>query len=344
MGYEKPKYTVVIVTKNGTKYYIKGSGSATQVTGLTLKEAKGELAQKAVIKIMNLKVGGNKGGYPSNLFPVKSKVFIYAKGAGKSKNTEVFRGFVWENKYTNKTKKEVTLTCYDNLIYFMNSEINMFFSKGKSTKSIISTICRKWGIKLDYSYEQIKHPKLPLSGSIADVLTGRILKKVKDKKDKRYVIRSVKGVMHIKPVGKNSAVYVINKSKGGTEIGYTKKTTMKGMVTKVVIAGKTNSAGKTKIESTVRKNTKQYGTLQKVIHKEDDTKLKDAKEEARVILREKAKPKKTYDDVAALDIPWIKKGDKVGVCFSGSKITYCIVMSIKHNVKKGTMVMDLIDA
>jgi len=341
MMYKTPLYTVILVTGDGTKYYVKGSGSANQTTSLTLSEVDGQLAQKAVIKLANFKVPGNKGGNPSALFAVKSKVYIYAKGAGVTKSTEVFRGFVWENKYTNKDQKEVTLTCYDQLIYLMNSQINLYISKGKDTKSVISAICKKWGIKLSYDYETIKHPKLPLSGSIADVLTGGVLKKVQDKKEKKYVIKSRKGILHITAAGKNKTVYLIDKAGRDGEIGYVRNTTMDGMVTKVIIAGSTDSNGKTKIEATESKNTKQYGTLQKVIYKEEDTKLKEAKTEAKQVLKDQAQPKKTYEDVEAMDIPWVGKGDKVGVCFSGKTMTYCIVKSVIHHVDTEMMMMDL---
>jgi hypothetical protein len=341
MIYERPKYSVVVVTSNGTRYYLKGSGSANQTISLTINHAKDQLAQKAEIKLANFKIPGRRGGYPSSLFPVKSKVYIYAQGVGVSKSTEIFRGFIWENKYSNRNEKEVLLTCYDNLIYLMNSEICMYFSKGKMTKTVLDKVCKKWGIKMSYNYYSIKHPKLPLAGALADVLTGKVLKKVKDKKHKGYVIDCRKGVMHIDTEGKNKKIYIINKGGKGISIGYTMKTTMDGMVTKVLVAGKTNSAGKTKIETTHKKNTKKYGTLQRIVLKEEDMKLKEAKQEAKQMLTDHAQPKKTYEDVTALDIPWIRKGHKIGVYFSAKKITYCIVKSITHQVDKGIMKMDL---
>lgn len=342
MDYARPQYSVVIITKNGTRYYIKkmGGSDSKLVTSLTLSEPEGQLAQKATIKMANIKITGAQGGFPSNLFKVKSRVFIYAKGVGKTKGTEVFRGIVWENKYSNGTKKEVELTCYDNLIYLMNSEISMYFSKGKTTKSILKAICAKWGIKFKYGYSSITHPKLPLSGSIADVLTSDVLDEVKKKKGKQYVIRSDKDVLRVLEVGKNTTVYKIDKGGRGIEIGYTRTTTMEGMVTKVVITGKTDKKGKAKIEATVKKNTKAYGTLQKVINKDEDTKLKTVKAEAKEILKEHAKPETTYE-VSSLDVPWIRKGDKVGVCFSSDKITYCVVTAITHNVEDGEMVMEV---
>ena len=132
-------YSVVVIPPKGKKYVVKAMsssrGEATNlVTSLTLTESKGQLAQRATIKMFNRYIDGL--GYPSNLFPVKSRVFIYAKGAGVDKGKEVFRGYVWETNYTRSDSSELTLTCYDNLIYFMNSEALHYFSKGKKTKEI----------------------------------------------------------------------------------------------------------------------------------------------------------------------------------------------------------------
>lgn len=343
MEYERPEHTVVIITKDGTRYYVKEMGQSASnvniVTGLTLTESEGQLAQKVTLKLINERIEGQKGGYPDSLFSVKSRVFVYAKGVGITKGEEVFRGLVWENKYANGQKKEVVLTCYDNLIYFMNSEISMFFSKGKKTKSIMNTICKKWGIKLKYSYYSITHPKLPLSGTLADVFTSDILDKVKKKKGTKYVIRSSKDVMTVLAEGKNQTVYIIDQG-GGPEIEYTRTTTMEGMITKVVITGKTNKKGKTKIAATVKKNTKTYGTLQKVIHKDEDTKLKQVKSEAKSMLKEHAQPKTSYE-IQVLDIPWIRKGDKIGVCYSPGKVTYGIVSAVTHDVMEGTMNIEI---
>lgn len=340
MDYIKPEYSVTIVTPDKTRYYVKQMGTGGNlVTGLELSEPDRQLAQKAVVKLANLKIPGANGGYPSNLFKVRSRVFLYAKGAGKTKGEEVFRGFIWETRYSRSAERELELTCYDNLIYLMKSEVSMFFSKGKSTKAIVASICGKWGIKHKYSYLSITHPKLPLSGSLADVLASDVLDKVKKKKGTEYVIRSTKDVMEIAAVGKNQTIYQIDRAGRGIQLDFTKTVTMDEMVTKVVIAGKTDKKGKTKMEATLKKNTKEYGTLQKVIHKDEDTKLKEAKEEAKELLKEHAVPDVQFE-VRSLDIPWIRKGDKVQICF-GTSMTACIVKAITHHATEGTMDLEV---
>lgn len=331
MKYDAPAYTVIIKTDKNIKYYIRPF-----ITELSISESEGQIAKKVTMTIANLKIDGKNGGYPSSLFGVKDRVYVFAKGVGKSSNTELFRGFIWDKSTSTAATKELKLVCYDNLIYFMNSDANEFFTKGKSTKAVIASLCKSRGVKLNYDYYSITHPKLPLSGSLADIMTTDILDKVKAKKDKKYAIRSVKNVMKISTFGSNTTVYYIDRDGRGIALGYDKNVTMEGMVTKVVITGKTAKSGKVKTEAVVTKNTKEYGTLTKIINKDEDTKLSETKKEANQILKDQAKPFVKYT-ISALDIPWINKGDKVKVCFSGKGFTTCYVNAITHDCISNTM-------
>lgn len=345
MEYTTPMYSVAVVAPNGTKYVIKKmsddkSTASNIVTSLTLSEPESQIAQKATIKVFNQYISGH--GYPSNIFPVKSRVFVYAKGAGKDTTTEVFRGYLWEGELninlTNGTT--YTMTCYDNLIYLMNSEISEYFSKGKSTKTIVTTLCKKWGISVSYDYESRTHPKLPLKGTLADVLTTDVLDTVIVSQGSKYVLRSIKDTLHVIAQGTNTPIYRISRGDNGIMLSWGRNVTMEGMITKVVITGKTNDNGKTKVAATVTKNTGTYGTLQKIISKDEDTKLADAKKEANTILKRNAKPTKEYD-VTALDIPWVRKGDRVSAEFNKGQFVAAIVKEITHNCDDGTMDMVL---
>mgnify|MGYP000003615618 FL=1 len=343
MLYYRPMYSVVVIPPKGKKYVVKAMSSnrgeaANLVTSLTLTESKGQLAQRATIKMFNRYIDGL--GYPSNLFPVKSRVFIYAKGAGVDKGKEVFRGYVWETNYTRSDSSELTLTCYDNLIYFMNSEALHYFSKGKKTKEIVSTILKKRGVKVKYNYSNITHPKLPLSGTLADILTSKVLDEAKKKMGTKYVIKSVKDVVHIDREGSNQTIYRIPRDENGLLIQYARSVTMDGMVTNVVVTGKTDENGKTKVETRIPRNKKTYGTLTRVIHKDEDTKLSEIKKEAKYILDENALPHKEYD-ITAMDIPWVRKGDKVLVQFDEKTLHGCIVNEITHNGDNNTMNMNV---
>lgn len=336
-------YSVVILPPKGKKYVVKAMSAsrdepANLVTSLTLTEPKGQLAQRATIKMFNRYIDGR--GYPSNLFPVKSRVFIYAKGVGEDKGKEVFRGYIWETNYTRADSSELTLTCYDNLIYFMNSEAIHYFSKGKKTKDIVGAVLKKRGVKYNYNYSNITHPKLPLSGNLADILTSKVLDEAKKKMGTRYVIKSVKDVVHIDREGSNQSIYRIPRGEQGLLLQYSRSVTMDGMVTNVVVTGKTDEEGKTKVETKVPRNKSTYGTLTRIIHKDEDTKLSEIKKEAKYILDENALPHKEYD-ITAMDIPWIRKGDRIKVEFNKGTFHSCIVNEITHNGNNNTMTLNV---
>lgn len=293
-----PHYSVYIVS-GGTKYNI-----TSLLTELNMNESRNQIAQSATIRFMNVWMSGN---WLSASIKVRDRVFIYANDG--SRNAEVFRGFIWTRDYNSAlTEREITLKCYDNLIYLQESQASEFFASGKSTKDIISTICGEWGINLEYEYESITHTKLALRGDLADILTTDILDLVKAQTGKKYVLLSDQDTMHIKTIGTNSTLYKI--AAGGNAVSTVSTTTMDGMTTKVVILGKADKEDRRPVEATVTKNTDEYGTLQKIINRDKDTTIEEAKEEANNILKDEAQPKQTYE-VVAPDIPWIRKGDKV---------------------------------
>ena len=333
MNYEIPTYKVVVKSPDGKTFDTAGI-----ITGLTLTESKSQLAQRATIRMFNRYI--SKHGYPSNLFPVRSRVFIYAKGGGKTKREEVFRGYVWDSDYSLGYGTQLTLTCYDNMIYFMNSQILTYFSKGKSTKEIVKTLMERRGVKLTYNYSSITHPKLPLTGTLADVLTSELLDEVQKKKGVKYVVKSKKGKIYIDKQGSNEKAYCISRGTQSIMQSYNRSVTMDGMVTSVIIAGKSDENGKRKIEERVDKNRKTYGTLAKIIYKDEDTKLSEMKKEANYILDENATPQREYE-VTALDIPWIRKGDRVRIEFNKGTYHDCVVNEITHNCDQATMTLNV---
>lgn len=343
MKYVRPMYSVVIIRPDGKKFTLKkiSSDKSTEsnlITSLQLSESKGQLAEKAVVKMYNHYIDGK--GYPSGLFPVKSRIYIYARGGGREKTEEVFRGYVWEAEFHANQNKELSLVCYDNLIYFMKSEIVQYFSKGKSTREIVETLMKKRGVNFGYNYSSITHPKLPLSGTLADVLTSDILGEVEKKKGVKYTIKSVKGKVCIDREGSNETIYRIGRGEDGILLDYSRSTTLEGVVTRVVITGKTDENGKTKVEAKVDGNRNKYGTLTKVVHKDEDTKLSEMKDEAKYILDENGAPHKEYD-VTAMDIPWIRKGDKISLELSKGTYFSCIVEEITHKCDNSTMELNV---
>lgn len=328
---DNPIYSVYAVS-GSTKYDLTPA-----IINIDFSDQKKQMAQAVKIDLVNVQVGSS---WIAGLLPVRSRVYVYADDG--EKHDEVFRGFIWTKAYKSSTAdREITITCYDNLIYFQESEDSEFFASGKSSKDVISHFCNKWGVTLDYGYESITHSKLALRGNLADIFTADVLDLVKDRTGKKYVIRSEKDVVKVLPVGANTLVY--NFKAGQNAIVTRSECTMDGMVTKVVILGKADDNDREPVEATVSGKTSEYGTLQKLISRDENTTLADAKKEAQGILDEDGSPKWEYE-MTAPDVPWIRKGDKVyisaGDIYNQHMLVTCVDRSISNSAKEMTLTLE----
>lgn len=326
---QKPVYTVYIIS-GSTKYNVTPA-----VIGHERSDPEGQIAQRVNLQLANVKVGDT---WLSSLLKARNRVFLYANDG--TKEDEVFRGYLWSRVRNDSiNEKEIRYVCYDNLIYFQESEDSLYFSAGKSTESIMSSICNKWGIKLHYSYDGITHEKMPLRGYLADIFTADILDLVKKRIKRKYVILSEKDTMVVRPVGANTTIYhfIAGKNVTSTESGWT----MDGVITKVIIVGKADKDDREPIEATVSGKTDEYGTLQRIQSKDENTSLEDAKIEAQNTIDENGEPKWEYKIVAP-DIPWIRKGDKIYVS-AGEIDGYRIVTDVDRDSKTNLMTLMLED-
>lgn len=296
-------------------------------------EPKGQIAQRVILQLANVKIGDK---WLSSILQARNRVFVYANDG--TKEDEVFRGYLWSRTRSDSiNENEVRYVCYDNLIYFQESEDSLYYASGKSTKDIVSSICSKWGIPLQYSYDSITHTKMPLRGYLADIFTEDILDLVKKRTKKKYVIQSDKDTMVVKPVGANSTIYrfVAGKNVIKTASGWT----MDGVITKVVITGKADDDDREPIEATVSGKTSEYGTVQRILSRSENTSLAEAKIEAQNTIDENGEPKWEYEIIAP-DIPWIRRGDKIYV-EAGDISGYRIVAEIDRTIDNKTREMTL---
>lgn len=321
------KYTVYVIS--GDKKY----NLTNAVISLDRSEADKQIAQSVTLQLENTQVDGK---WLSTLLQPRSRVFIYAKeGSGEK---EVFRGYLWVRLSGFSTSDlEIKYKCYDNLIYFQESEDSLYFTDGKATNDIVSSICTKWGIKLQYSYDSITHTKLPLRGFLSDIFTADVLDLVKKRTGKKYVILSDQDTMHVKPVGSNDTIYQFKAGKNVTKVS--SGWTMEGVITQVVIVGKADDEDREPIEATVSGKTSEYGTLQKIESKDENTSLEDAKLEAQHTIDENGEPKWEYVIIAP-DVPWIRKGDKIYVD-AGDISGYKIVRSIDRTIDNKKQAMEI---
>lgn len=330
-----PLYTAALIKRDTGKRYTLKSGDSegfNATTDIRLQEPKDGLAQCVTITLANVK---HEGSWLSGTFDTLDRVFVYADTGDKS--DEVFRGFVWDKKYDSNSKKLITLICYDNLIYFQKSEDSLYFSAGKSTESVCQEMFSKWGVELSFKYRSIPHKKMPINGKLADLLLDDILGEVKKQTGAKYVVKSIKDVTHINEVGQNEPVYTINRLENA--ISTSSRKTMDDVITKVIITGKEDDDEKLPISATLTGNTERYGTIQKVLSASDEEKLEEIKKEGQELLDENGEPKVTYE-IEAVDIPWVRKGDKINVS-AGDMVDSYIVLSTDHNPQTKKMKLDV---
>lgn len=324
-----PCYTVTVNAGNET-YNITPI-----ITSLSIDQNENEIAKKATIKLFNTKHGTS---WFTGILNVRDSVYIYANtGDGP---VEVFRGYIWDRPYSSKDEKILTLVCYDRLIYFQESEDCKFFAAGKSTSAICSSLCSDWGIPLQFNYTSITHPKLPLRGKLSDIFLTDILAEVKKSTGKESVMYCDKGTVYIDEFGQNKTIYKLRSKEN--VINTQSSISMSGVVTQISITGKTDDDERTPIEAVVKGKTDKYGTIQRLQDKDEDTTLADAKKEAQEVIDEEGEPKRTYT-VKAIDIPFMKKGDRVDVDAGDMTKSY-FVTSISHDGLNKTMTVEMKDA
>ena len=325
---ENPVYSAFIIAGD-TQYDV-----TPVLIGIDFSEQEKQMATRATLNLLNIKVSGK---WLNSLLSVRQRVMIYANDG--TTQDEVFRGFIWKKPYKSSLKdREITLNCYDNLMYLQESSDYQYFSAGQTTKNVISSICNDWGIPLNYQYQSITHEKLALKGTLSDMMMSDVLDLVKDRTGEGYVMRSVKDTLLIAGYGQNTTVYQIQAKESA--VSTRSEQTMEGMVTKVKILGKEKKDERRPVEATLSSNTGEYGTLQKVIDRDENTSLADAKQEAQKILDQNDTPKWKYE-IKTTDIPWIHKGDKVFVNAGDIYEKYLHVLSVDRDIGAKSKTMTL---
>lgn len=314
-----PIYSVYAVV-GGTKYNLTSA-----LVGIDASEQKRQISQNVRIELMNCKIGGS---WLADVITDQSRVFLYANDGSRS--GEVFRGYAWTGGDGHSlTENTFSIKCYDHLIFMQESDESIYFAPGKTTKDVFTYLCDKWGVKLEYTYGSITHQKLALRGNLTDIFTTDLLEPAKDRIGKDYVILSAEDVMKVRGIGENDTVYSIV---GGSNAVKTRmEWTKDGMITQVIITGKKDDDDREPVEATVSGDTAKYGTLQKIIDRDENTSLEDAKTEAQNIIDTDGKPKVEYE-IQCTDIPWIRKGDKVYVNAGGIKEKYLYVTGVDRSI------------
>lgn len=292
------------------------------VQSMTWGDPVGELAASSQIKLANY----SSGQSVSQMIDLCTNIQIRANGK------IVFDGIVWEHEMTRSRQADLSIIAYDRMRYAANSKDTEYWTAGKSTKTIVSDICRKWGIPLDYRWGGITHPKMPVNNRAVSQMITDVIEEAERQIGKSSNIIFSDGKLIVDYQGSNQEVYVFDDQSGVMDTN--RRVTLNGLVTKVIIMGKANDDGRSAVSKTLTGKT-EYGILQEVVQITGDTTLNEAAKEAQEILNENGSPEE-YIDVETPDVPTVRRGDKVKIVTPDLN-GYFIVSGVTHNAAEYTM-------
>lgn len=329
MDVAKLKYRVKVKIPDGTIFTLDQA----LVDGCNLEGNEVEVSERLTFEIKNKKVD-NK--WIHKLLYVGNYVYLNASvGSGWK---EVFRGRIYDWKYSDD-KKKLNITAFDWNYRYQSSEVNIYRRKNETGASLTKRLIARWRGR---TIKRLDGPNIKLPAKAYDnklTVTGIIedsIKESKKKGDKNYVIRCIGSEIAVIQEGTNKDVYELNEYLGEIEDHHS----IRDLVTRVRVyrTNDKDTSAKAKLEKTIDGKTK-YGVLQRLVYTDGDS-LSDGIKEAEEILKDKGKVEITRK-VSHPDVPFIKKGDAVlvggGTVGSPKKPKRLIVKSISHDILKQSM-------
>lgn len=323
----KMEYQLLCTTGGGSEYNITDA-----VINLGWEENDGEISSRITFDANNAAAKKKK---LSSIVKLGGLVRVVAKYGGDKK--EVARGRVtdWDPIKT-QTEDKVQYVTYDELHDLEQSQDYFYFEKGQNTEGIVSQILGKWGIPIGkYEGPSVAHEKIKFD---TDTLADDIISILDDGAKKggpKSFLRATKGKAEIVQWGKNDPIYALT-TETGLSFQHSKST--QGMITRVIILSKESKGTRPQVQATVDGLT-QYGIRQKIVRRDKDATLDEAKKSAQDILDDKGKLKDTIT-LKHPDVPYIRKGDKVYCKGCGLK-GYYYVKGIRHDVDAREMTLDV---
>ena len=326
------KYTVLLMTEDGSKEDITN-----YVSELTWDEEEDQLPIRISITAKN---NDTVVGWLSDVAIPGCWIGVLASYNG-GKNAEICRGKIIDwNPSAKSGGFTLQLKCYDILYDLNESQDNIYYSRGKKTKSVITKILKKWKVKIaEYSGPNVKHSKIVYKSEKIGTAIIKILKDARKRGGKDAYLRSVGTKVSVLSYGDNSDVYVLSEEQHMTDIKHSISTA--GMVTRVKVYGKQKKSGKASVKATVDGDT-EYGIRQKIVSMSNKEKLKDAKKEAKQIIEDDGDPKETLT-VTVPDMPILRKGHLVYVEASTVESGKYYVVGASHSVASKTMRLTLVN-
>lgn len=323
----KTHYDVIAITEKKVQLNITQA-----VEALGWEEGENELAMKISFELYNASYNGSK---LSSLIKIGCVVAVKAYW-GSEKGIVAMGTVVEAERSDTKNDAIYSIVAYDNLYSMQRSQDNIYFAKGKGTKSALKSVFSSWGITLkSYTGPDVSHAKILYKNSyLGDVVRG-ILNEAKKKGGCAAIVRSTENNVSIVAVGSNKTIYHFESSNA---VSSKHKVSIADLVTRVKIVSSEKTDGAPKVEATVNGKTS-YGIFQRIVNHASSDSLSDAKKAAQEIIDEDGAPKET-STVQAPDVPSVRKGDMVSLKV-GALSGFFIIKSIQHNADTGKMTMQV---
>lgn len=321
------KYKVLVSATNGEAINISSA-----LTELTPEEQPDEMAARISGTCANVKHGS---GTISDVIRPGCGVFVFADWGQGMKET--FRGVLWDwDGEDASDAKTVQFTAYDMLIYLEKSKDNRYYTAGQSTKAIVSDIAGAWGVPLVFNYPSITHAKQVFKSQTLCDMIQSLLDAAQDQMTGDYVVKASQGKLYVEPKGSNAEACIFTGSSNVENVS--NHLTMDDLITKVIIIGKEDDEGRAPVNATLEGDTK-YGTLQDIVQEDDDTTLDAAVAQGKSLLQKNGALKEDIQ-LDTIDVPFLRKGDKVKI-FAGTLNGYYYVTGVTHNALEHRMTIQI---
>lgn len=331
MDLTKVKYRIRVKTPNAKLYTLNQIVIGT----CNLEENDGEVAARLTFTVKNEKL---EDGWLHKLLYVGNYVYVHAT-AGDGW-TEVFRGRIYD-WITTASKRDVGIVAYDLNYRYQRSEVNIYRRKNETGAQLTRRLIARWKnrkiVQLDGPHIKLSTKAYDTKMTVTDIIQDCI-EESQNKGSPKYVIRCISGEIAVIEVGTNKSLYILSEDNLLNDLE--ENHSIRNLVTRVRIY-RTNEKkmdAKARLTSTIDGKT-EYGVLQKLVYT-DGKSLSEAKKEAKEILKEEGKVKKSRSIIHP-DIPFIRKGDAIianaHTLGTKSKPVKLIVKSINHDIKNLSM-------
>lgn len=319
-------YALEMLVETGVVYELSDS-----LISMEWEEGKGEIAQRGTFTLGNSALGST---YLHAVAKIGCVVFVYADwGEGRSL---VYQGRIWSWHYGSGTEKLLTLTCYDESKFLLQSKDSYYFSSGMDTSSLLQGICSDWGLALDYQWQRsMTHEKKVFQNETIAGMVISVLEEVSAHCGEEYLCIWENEALTVKKVCGNALVYTLDTA---CTLSTSHGCSMENLLTRVKVLGTADDEGRSSVEAVVEGDLG-YGLLQDILIREGDKSLEEAIAEAETYLQENACPREEIS-VVSVDLPFLRKGDAVYVK-AGDFLDVFVVLGVCHNGTKKQMTLTL---